>query len=242
MGAFTLTVSGLPAKIFYNTPFTFTINYSNTTGATIDNPHPMVFLFPTANMGSKCDPGFRATMAELVAPFATPVSEHETLSDDPHNCVVWWGFDLTHHYSLPNNSNSNWPNVKITARPPNGITALNLKVVIANPAVPDVPYATKQFSIPVATLPPPPSPITPTTHAPAPSPTASPTPSPTDTPSPSDSPIAVSAQEPQPSTHTAADTGGMGLWWIVAGIALVMIGGALLVLLFRWRSRPDEPE
>src|SRR5262249_25330005 len=63
---FPVNISGQPAKIFYNVTFSFTIKYTNNTGGTVTNPHPFVFLYPTPNLpGGKCDPGFRATMAEI---------------------------------------------------------------------------------------------------------------------------------------------------------------------------------
>jgi hypothetical protein len=233
----TVTITNAPAKIFYNVPFTIKISYTNTSGHSLTNPHPVVFLYPTPNLvGGHCSPAFKASMAELSVT-GVPISEHES-EGGPTNCHVWWGFDLGHVYlSMPDGYMRSVSNVKITARPPNGITALNLRVSIINPAAPDEPYGTKAISIPVATLPPPPTPITPTTSAPAPSPTPSPTEeaSPSDTPVPAETDVVI----PAPSTKPVASE-GLGWYWIVAGIALITIGGVLLILLFRWRTQPDD--
>jgi hypothetical protein len=231
---FTVDIGGAPSKIFYNVPFTFTIKYKNETGGPVTNPHPIVFLNPTPNLpGGHCNPGFRATMAELTTPYTTPISEHETTPGDT-NCYVWWGFDLSHAFAnMPNGTTRTWTGVKIKARPPNGITALHLRVVIANPAAPDVPYGSKEITIPVATLPPPP---TPTTQAPAP--TAEPTEEPSASDSPTPTAVAGDATVEQPSLKPAASD-GLSWIWIVAGVVLVIVGAALLVLLLRWQSRPD---
>jgi hypothetical protein len=110
-------------------------------------------------------------------------------------------------------------------------------VSIINPSAPDEPYGTKVISIPVATLPPPPTPITPTTHPPTP--TASPTEEPIASDSPVPSPTDTEAVIIEPKAKPPAAQ-GLGWYWIVAGIALITIGGVLLILLFRWRSQPNE--
>jgi hypothetical protein len=232
---FTVNAGSVPSKIFYNVSFTISINAKNETGAPVTNPHPIVFLYPTPNLpGGKCNPAFRASMAELTRPL-TPISEHETTPGDT-NCYVWWGFDLSQNYpTMLNGASRTWGNVKITARPPAGITALNLRVMVINPAAPDEPYGSKTYTIPVATLPVPPTPITPTTAAP---PTAAPTEEPFPSENPTPDASAGDAIVPQPSLQpTATDS----LLWvgIVGGIALVTIGLVLIVLLVRWRSRPD---
>lgn len=232
--ASTVTIDEKPSKIYYNVPFTIKFTFKNTSGGSASNPHPVVFLNPTPNLpGGQCNPAFRASMAELTQG-ATPISEHES-NPGPTNCHVWWGFDLTHSADpVPNGGTRTYTNVKITARPPSGITTLNLRVAIIKPSAPDVPYATTSVAIPVATLPVPPSPITPTT--PAASPTAQPSPSDSPTPTPGD----TQTPDPQPSTKPVAST-GLGWYWIAAGIALITIGAVVLVLLFRWRSDPEEP-
>jgi hypothetical protein len=233
----TVTIENTPAKIFYNTQFTFKFSYTNTSGGPLTNPHPLVFLYPDPNLpGGHCDPGFKKSMAELS--YSTmSISENES-EGGANNCHVWYGFALGQPFTaLLNGKTRTATNVKVTVRPPNGVTALNLRVSIINPAAPDEPYGTKVISIPVATLPPPPTPITPTTAPPTP--TASPTEEPIASDSPVPSPTDTEAVIIEPKAKPPAAQ-GLGWYWIVAGIALITIGGVLLILLFRWRSQPDE--